>query len=337
MSIARKASLLPLLLVLASLRVDGTRSAQNSPEGYLSANNGQVIFIQLAQSRGKLSGEMQIVSLEGRYTKQTKAQSISFSGVINGNEVSLVFRGFLSEKTIVGSLSRSKMSLSLPQPDGKISVITLMRATTRQYNLAVAQLQRQAAIANREIQQANYEKAINSNIDHAFGEISDRVKTLRLRGPFDKEIGSFDKNWKDMQGHAREFRDKLNASPPEINEARYLYSTLSYDRGNIRYDRHSLDYEARAALEQIKSTGQAIEELEKAWSDLQTAITQDKRGAIRRDISQGLVTRIEERVASEIHRVEDLIQKADVEAKEIEKQADDLLIKSKESLDRARN
>src|SRR5712692_10535304 len=98
MSIARRVSLLPLLLILASLRVDGTRSAQNGPEGYLSANNGEVIFIQLTQSRGKLSGQMQIVSLEGRYTKQTKAQSISFSGVINGNEVSLVFRGFLSEK-----------------------------------------------------------------------------------------------------------------------------------------------------------------------------------------------------------------------------------------------
>ncbi len=45
MSIARRVSLLPLLLILASLRVDGTRSAQNGPEGYLSANNGEVIFI----------------------------------------------------------------------------------------------------------------------------------------------------------------------------------------------------------------------------------------------------------------------------------------------------
>src|SRR5205814_4505759 len=129
----RTSSLLLSVIIFTSIRTVAAHPPQAGPEGYLTTLNGQVMFIQLTQLRGRLSGQMQIVSVEGGYTKRTKAQSVSFSGVISGNQVSLVFRGFLTEKTIVGTLSRYKLSLSLPQQDGRISVIILTRATTGQY------------------------------------------------------------------------------------------------------------------------------------------------------------------------------------------------------------
>jgi flagellin-specific chaperone FliS len=215
-------------------------------------------------------------------------------------------------------------------------VITFVRATTRQYNTAVAQLQREAARTNREIQQANYEKAINEGIRRSFEDVSLNVKHLGPTADFDKELESFKKHWSDMEGHAGEFRRQLSANPPASSEASYSLSNLTYDRSNIRYDRSSLDYKTRAAVEQINETRQAMERLSQAWSELQAAIAEDRRGAIRRDISKELVSAYTERAVSEIRRVEGLIQGANAGAKEIEKRADDLLLKAKQSFDRAR-
>jgi hypothetical protein len=325
--------LLLSLIILTSVRATGA-PAQASADGYLTTLNGEVMFIQLTRLRGRLTGQMQIVSLAGSYVKRTKVQSVSFSGVVNNNQVSLVFRGFLTEMTIVGTLTKSRLSLSLPQADGRISVITFVRATTRQYNMAVAQLQRETAKTNRDIQQANYEKAVNDNIGRSFEEVSLKVRQLKSLADFAKELESFKKHWSDMEGHAREFRSQLSANPPASSEASYSLSNLTYDRSNIRYDRSSLDYKTRSAFEQIKETRQAMERLARAWSELRAAIAEDRRGAIRRDISQELVSAYIERALSEIRRVEGLIESADAEAKKIEKQADGLLLKSKESFDR---
>ncbi|HVS83896.1 MAG TPA: hypothetical protein VHE60_19340 [Pyrinomonadaceae bacterium] len=321
-----------LLLLLAAFRVEGGAAQQNNPEGFLKTSTGEVMFIQLTQLRGRLSGQMQIISLEGRYKKETKAQSASFSGVINGSQLSLVFKGFLTERTIVGTLSRSKLTLSLPQANGKISVAVFSRASIRQYNMAVAQLEHQAAIANREIEQRNYEENINSNIARALGALAEQIKQSKGRNGFDKEVESFREHWATMQQHAHEFESKLDA----INEARYALSNLTYDRSNIRYDRSSLDYQTKSALEEVASVQRSMSEVGKAWSELQAAILRDKRGAIRRDVSQELITKFQQTAMSEIYRVEALIRKANGEATEFERKADDLLTKSKDSFERAR-
>src|SRR5947209_10973944 len=96
---------LPLIfLLLTSFRV---AAQQDSPEGFLRTSSAEVMFIQLTHFRGRLSGEMQIISLVGSSKKETKAQSVTFSGVSNGSQISLVFKGFLTERTIVGTISRS--------------------------------------------------------------------------------------------------------------------------------------------------------------------------------------------------------------------------------------
>ena len=329
--------LLSLLMLTSGTAICGP-PAQASADGYLATRGTEVMFIQLTRSRGRLSGQMQVVSLEGGYTKRTKAQSMSFSGVVNtNNQVSLIFKGFLMERTIVGTLSRDKLSLSLPQADGRITVIAFERATIHQYNASVAQLQRAAANANRELQQVKYEKEVNENISHSLDEVSMRVKQLStVTTDFDKKLDSFREHYFDMESHERKLREQLAANPPARSDANYSLSNITYDRSNIRYDRNSLDDWTHAVIEWLNQTRQSLDRMAQAWEELQTAIAQDKRRAIRRDVSQELISSYVQAAASEIRRVDALIRKADADAKDIEKQADDLSLRAKESYDRAR-
>src|SRR5437762_2483199 len=68
----RTSSLLLSVIIFTSIRTVAAHPPQAGPEGYLTTLNGQVMFIQLTQLRGRLSGQMQIVSVEGGYTKRTK-------------------------------------------------------------------------------------------------------------------------------------------------------------------------------------------------------------------------------------------------------------------------
>lgn len=315
--------------VIISLTVfPGLTYTQDSSEGYLRATKNEVMFIQLAQLRGRVSGQMQVVSLEGRNNTHTKAQSVSFSGVVSGSQVSVVFRGFLTERTILGNLSRSKLTLSLPQANGRIATVVFARASVRQYNTAITLLEKEAANVNRETQQRNYEKQINNNIQVAFDQLAEQTSQLRQRTNFDPELNSFREHWEQMQQHAVEFGNTPSS--------RYLLSNVTFDASNIRYDRRSLGFETKSVQDQINNVEQAIAKLRKAWADLQSAILRDQRGAIRRDVDEYLVVQFEKNAVSETRRVQQLVRNSDEDAAKIEKKAADLLESCVESYNSAR-
>jgi chromosome segregation ATPase len=310
-----------------------------------------VIFVQFTEQGGRLSGRMQFFGVKGRAWKVTDADNASFTGVREGESVSLRFAGLFTENIINGTLSGDTLSLVMPQEDGRLAAVEFRRAAVGEYNAEVEKLKGQAAKTNEATRKAWAEEErigelrgrgarADGTIQDAFESLDDRVGELGDAARFDEQLSGFDEHWREMQEHEKEFKSKAAARPLDnykLGEARHALQNLGHDRQNIRHDRQSLNYAVKNAEERISKTRDALAALERAWDELQAARNSEAGVYTRSALAEGDVAGLKARAAAEVKKVEGAVGKAEARARGIEQRADETYSKAQVLFDGLKN
>jgi hypothetical protein len=324
-----------LLLCLVGCR--NMTAGEGGPRGYLASGKNGVIFIQFTEQGGRLSGRMQFFGVKGRAWKVTGADNASFTGVREGEGVSLRFAGLFTENIINGTLSGDTLSLVMPQEDGRLAAVEFRSAAVGEYNAEVEKLKGQAAKTNEDTRKAWAEEErlgqlrqrgaqADGAIQDAYESLDDRINELGDAARLDDPLAGFDEHWREMQEHLKEFTAKAAARPLDnykLGEARYALQTLSHDRQNIGYDRRSLDYATKSAGEKISKAREAVAALGRVWDELQAARSSEAGAYTRSAIGEGDIAGVKARAESEIKKVESAIDKAQAQARGVEQRADE--------------
>ncbi len=96
-----------------------------------------------------VTGDLDVSALSSSGTS-VRSRSISFTGTISGESLTLTFEG---ATTLSGTVTPTRLTLDAPQSNGQINEITLVPSATSAYNAEVAALQRSAYTAEQEAQQ----------------------------------------------------------------------------------------------------------------------------------------------------------------------------------------
>lgn len=328
-----------LLLCLLGCR---SITGGGGPRGYLASGQNGVIFVQFTEQGGRLSGQMQFFGVKGRGWKVTDSDNASFTGIREGEGVSLRFAGLFTEHTINGTLSGDTLSLVMPQADGRLAAVEFRRATVGEYNAEVEKLKGQAAKTNEATRRAQAEQErldqlrqrgaqVDGGIQDAYESLNDRIGELDDAARFDDPLSGFDEHWREVQEHEKEFKRKAAVRPLDsykLGEVGYALQTLGHDQQSIRYDRQSLGYAVKNANEKISKTRDAVAALGKTWEELQAARSSEAGAYIRSAFSEGDIAGVRTRAETEIKKVEGAINKADAQARGIEQRVDEVYRKS---------
>lgn len=338
----RRRVVIAVALLLCLLGCRSFTGGGGGPRGYLASGQNGVIFIQFTEQGGRLSGQMQFFGVKGRGWKVTDSDNASFTGIREGESVSLRFARLFTEHTINGTLSGDSLSLVMPQADGRLVPVEFRRATVGEYNAEVEKLKGQAAKTNEATQKAHAEQdrldqlrqrgaQVDGSIQDAYESLDDRIGELGDAARFDDPLSNFDDHWHEMQEHEKEFKSKAAVRPLDsykLSEVGYALQTLGHDQQSIRYDRQSLGYAVKNANEKISKARDAVAALEKAWEELQAARSSEAGTYTRSAFGEGDIAGVKARAEAEIKKVEGAISKVDAQARGIEQRVDEMYRKA---------
>jgi hypothetical protein len=311
------------------------RYAESGRHGYAAAGKDWVIFLQFTEKEGRISGQVQAVRVEGGTFKHTEVRNPSFTGMRDGSNVSLNFAGFLTERTVTGTLSGDTLSLVMPQPNGLLATLEFKRATADEYNAQAEKLKRRIADTNEATRQAQAAAArteearrqaadVAANLTRAYDALTDRIADLDVTPRLEETLVRFNEHWREMREHEKEFKEKASARPLDtykFNDAKYALNRLGFDRQHVGFDRQNLDYAVAAANERIKKTREAVASLREAWEGLRSVRGSKAEGYLRVEVTEDQVNEAVVRAEAEIGKSERAIERADSQAGQIESQA----------------
>lgn len=322
------------------------RYTDSGSRGYVAVGKDWVIFLQFTEKDGRISGQVQSVGVEGGTFKRTEARNPSFTGMRNGTNVSLNFAGFLTERTITGTISGDTLSLVMPQPNGLLATVEFKSATVAEYNAEAERLKRRVAEANettRKVQAAaaHAEEArqkaadVTANLGRALESLNDRIADLDVSPRLEESLGRFVEHLREMHEHEKEFREKASARPLDtykLNEAKYALDRLGFDRQHVGFDRQDLSYTVTSANERIKKTREAVAVLREAWQAVQSMRGSEAEGYLRLDVTEDQINDAIRRAESELSKSEKAIEKANSQATQVEGQVADTYSRAETTL-----
>lgn len=154
---SRLAFLLVLAILLGGCAIPGTESTGSSASagarvpGYLATSRQMVSFLQWTRTGTSLTGVLTEAYLTSSH--QVGADSGPITGVLGESSVTLhtsdpnLIADYAS--TISGTLHGSRLVLSYPGPNGTLTTVPFHLASVSDYNAAVGELNRQAAVARQ--------------------------------------------------------------------------------------------------------------------------------------------------------------------------------------------
>jgi hypothetical protein len=130
-----------LLLTTAACATISFPSPQPSVRGYLAEGSTYVDFLQLTRSSDNLSGSLLTNTVQGT---TVSSLSLPFTGIAQGNQISLTFNAGLGVTTnVTGHYNRDHVLLFVPQRSGELQAVDMAPADATNYNGALAHLKDQ--------------------------------------------------------------------------------------------------------------------------------------------------------------------------------------------------
>ena len=184
-----------------TLKPAGSSTSQPSPppttslpavgNGYLTTGSTWVIYLQWADHNGALSGTVQEVTATGQPPTETVTTTTGpVSGTVTGNQISLSFNGGPED---FGTLTSGGFTINFRLKTGLLAPVHFREASTRQYNLAVANLHTEVAHANTAAATAQQAAALRTAVNKAATQVrSDIASLATAESSLSKDVAAVD-------------------------------------------------------------------------------------------------------------------------------------------------
>lgn len=284
--------------IATSISCNQARKGQDQ-NGYLMSSESSVLFIQWTQVDKEMNGQLQVFSIKGRLEKTFDTSTHPFSGVKEGENVSLNFTDSmwtdaLGGNTWTGKLKGNELTLIAPSEDGMLMPLKFKVAIVEDYNNAVITLKQQANSINENIQKRRenstkveaQQQAIlerqhavedaNQNGASLIMDLRNQTKGLSHAATVNEVILQFKKSLEQMQETVTRLKKKAAETPLKASKLREVESILrevESDKRQVESDVKSMESEIRGIESYIRPVVDNISRLLSAWEDLKQAAT----------------------------------------------------------------
>ena len=213
MTFVRRGLLAILLMICA-----GCSSLAGGPSTFAALSDRQAVLVTWVRDGDHVSGTIQQARAAAKSSPDAVTSSnSSFTGTVSGGAVSLQVGGQLGVlfgRTVTGSLDGGDLSLNVPSADGRVSSLTLISATTDDYNDAVEQIRNkaqgerdQAASDQADRQAQETLAATQAQLDSDLTDLAPTTKALRSAvDDLDSAVADVRSSLADQQKLARQSR-----------------------------------------------------------------------------------------------------------------------------------
>ncbi len=232
-----------------------TPKDKESPSGYLSSDDTEVVFVQWTRTEGSLFGSLQLASLSDDSSRELDNTNVPFTGVVSGKSVTLTIGGSFGSTSWSGQLNRDELMLTHPSSTGALETTRFHKASVDAFNIEVSRL-RERSTTNAENAQRDATTAANersaqsadADLTKSFDQLSTEVSQLKdAYSDIDAKVTAVNDAAQRTQNIQNDALRMSRVSPISI-EAAYDAQSKAFDVQSASYDTDA----ARLNVEAIK-------------------------------------------------------------------------------------
>jgi hypothetical protein len=139
-----------LLIGAVSLGLTACGSSGPSSGSYVGRASNAAVYVQWTRKDSKVTGDLNQALLQGSSGQTTvSAESVAFTGVVNGSSITLTLnQGLGSTTNLTGTLHSSRLSLDYPGQNGSVITIPMPSANATAYNTDASLLRQRARLSD---------------------------------------------------------------------------------------------------------------------------------------------------------------------------------------------
>lgn len=304
--------------------------------GFFASNEGSAMFIQWTELDNKLTGQLinTFVNASSDPLKMDN-QNASFSGIHNGNSISLTFDG---DKTLTGTIENNRLILVFPSNDGTLESFVLIPGTVNEYNQAVTTIQAMIKDSNNkearlkaDVQRLNNEhKAVidkNARLNDALAALHADSKYLSEETTYADLLKEYDNALLEMTKNYDHLKVNASVSPltgVQLGTVQANLGTLEADLGAFQTINGSMDVRTTSINDLLLQTQKDILAVQEQFKALQVAISNDTTGTKTQYTSDNVTNEINT-AQKKIDSAHSIMQAAQKKASEYYKNAQNTL------------
>lgn len=115
-------------------------TSEASQQGYLMETTQEASFIKWTEAAGNINGQLQTIYVSGTNPPQTESETVGFTGILEGSELTVTISILGASETWTGTLEGDALTLMIPSNEGILEPYTFEAATVEDYNRAASKL-----------------------------------------------------------------------------------------------------------------------------------------------------------------------------------------------------
>lgn len=326
--------------------------------GYVGADNSGVVFIYWTESGNTLTGTLQKTYLAPNNRTGIGADTIGFTGVRSGKQMTLTFpQGFGLTTMLTGTFEDFGITLYVPDSRGTITPLRCYAGNAADYNRAVVSLRESVGQATAvaqmtrtvidgqatqsastagvlNMQQERVQRA-NERLDEILRRLRNNTSTLKSRTTFSNTLSSYERNWDTMQRHNQQLRQDAAKRPFDcfqLSAVMFQLSSMESDRNSIKSNDDYLSSQTMDIQSIISNTGryspgvqQDIESARTAYAELKAAVAANITGSPSAQFGMEEVNKVIDAAQQQIDASNAAIKDAQGKGADYDKKAAQLL------------
>lgn len=261
---------------------------------------------------------------------------IPFTGIANGEHVSLTLSELGVSVTLDGTLSGDTFTLHIPDQNGSIVPLVLHGASVSDYNSALANLRQRTAAFAAATQAAQATATTQAALDQAVSDANQQlssdlstlnadVQSLAGSSDFSSALNAYAKDWAQMQQDYRkeqsDYQQGCGVGGYNASVVAYDASTVSYDLSSVQYDDSSFSYDQSGMNGPLGQVQSDIKTVQSDWSTLQAAVAADKTGSVAAQFTAGDINAATAKAQTQVDTSNKALQSAQAQATQYDKEA----------------
>jgi hypothetical protein len=261
----RRGSLLALIvLVAASACGSPFLGVAETPKIWVGKTPTSAVMVQLTRVENSLTGALDETSVDGETGTSVEPVHLAFTGIVQDDAITLSFPGGLGTFTnLSGTMTRSTMTLQVPQDDGSVAALELRPGSVDDYNSNVAALHEQAGDNSAREAQAVAEQQAAEQLRRQQAEVTSAADMVIADLAALKTALAHPPSFTTFDGHLRDAKDHLAATKKNVATAAgmsdpYDACNCAYDAQNSAYDVANSGYDINTDMDDLDSAISAI-------------------------------------------------------------------------------
>lgn len=273
----------PIIALIAAVFLTASLAAPGSSRAiapsFVGTSPGFVAFIQWTESRGGyLTGQYQEAYIAGSHRLRVESINASFTGVRNGQQISITFQRFFLTQTWTGTLRGSTLTLTISRPDDLLATLVMRAGTVQDYNRAVAAIKQRVASINEAADRREAVIRADNAFRRAHAALQDDVIALDRSVDFADLLNEYGDIWAEMQQGYAELRTGASQQPltcVQLGGVEVDLGGLEVAMGRIEVVDGSLDVRRGILLDRTADVRQDISAMWASLRELERAVAAD--------------------------------------------------------------